>query len=247
MTLANSERQKFPATLRTVFAVQLTLLLLLLPSYCLSAQSAPAQCTPAPPQQSDAGKKKDHPQKQSAPAPAKPRKVITNDDPEFQHSVRPRALGEITPHSGREFLFGCDLDCERQAKEILQYGPDQEADWQMQLVSAHRDLSKDQAWRETLWRLIQVDYTACSFQEQQAHDLQPSGNDFNSRMQRAQREQYFKSWAESLRMDLDSASRSVNGRIQEVNALFPVRAAMMQVQASRIGNLSCGEIRQLFQ
>jgi hypothetical protein len=249
MIPAKSERQEFRGLRRIAFAFEATFVVLLLASYSLSAQtpqtpqSPPAQSTQTPAQQSEPDKKKDPAQKQTAPAPTKPHRVITNDDPEFQHHLRPdTSKGEITPHSGIAFLLGCDQDCEHQAKEILQYGPDEEAEWQMQLVSARRDLAKDNQWRELLGQSIQQTQSACNLEDQESRYLAPTGDDYHSRVERARQEQYFASMGQALRQAHDATEGRIENRISEVNALFPVRGAMMQVQAGRIANLDCEDL-----
>jgi hypothetical protein len=208
------------------------------------SSSAPPNPAPAPSSSQPVSPKKSPEKKPSATTPAKPPKVITNDAPEFQHSIRTHSSGEIAPHSGRTYLLSCDLDCERQAKDLLAYGPDQEADWQMQLVSARAALARDGAWREKLWHVIQQSDLYCNFLNQQSHLILPTSSDFNSRVERARQQQSSQEMERSLQQSLGAAVGQARGHIQELSDLFPVRAAMMQVQLSRLENLSCGELQQ---
>jgi hypothetical protein len=233
----------FTGTRRPLFAL-LGILSISLTS--VSGAVAQSSSTPSNSSSSQPGSsmKNDPAQKSPSPPPAKSHKVITNDDPEFQHTIRPRSSGDNTPQRGRNFLLSCDLDCERQAKDLLAYGPDREADWQMQVVGARSALAKDDAWRGMLWHVIQQSELYCNFLNQQSHLLAPTGTDFNSRVERARQEQSSREMAHSLQQSLDAALGVARGHIQELSDLFPVRAAMMQVQLSRIGDLTCEELRQ---
>jgi hypothetical protein len=236
-----------PAICRLPRAVLAICLIIPLSASVVFAQSssAPPATVPAASSSQPASPKKPDPDKKpSAASPATSRKVITNDDPEFKHSVLPHSAGEIAPNSGHNFLLSCDLDCERQAKELLQYGPEQEADWQMQVVSARSALAKDDAWREMLWHVIQQSELYCNFLNQQSHVILPTGTDFNSRVERARQQQSSRDMENGLRQSLGAALGLARGHIQELNDLFPVRAAMMQVQLSHLENLSCDELQQ---
>jgi len=113
----------------------------------------------------------------------------------------------------------------------------------MQLVSARAALAKDDAWREKLWQVIQQSELYCNFLNQQSHVILPTGTDFNSRVERARQRQSTRDMERGLQQSLDAAVGQARGHIQELNDLFPVRSAMMQVQLSRLENLSCDELQ----
>jgi hypothetical protein len=58
-------------------------------------------------------------------------------------------------------------------------------------------------------------------------------------MQRARNQQYFENMDRTLQQGLESLANRCQNRIGEVQALSPVRAAMMSVQLSRIAERNC--------
>ncbi len=136
-------------------------------------------------------------------------------------------------------LLRCDAPCEQKAREKLGYDSDREAEWQMQIVSARASLVADDEWRQLLSQTIQQTQTYCNFLAQQSQQVSPSGNSFNAQVQRARNDKYFQDMDRTLRQSLQSLANQRNTRIQDVNALAPVRAAMMNVQASRILDREC--------
>jgi hypothetical protein len=205
-----------------------------------SAQSADAPAIPPSSEQS-APASDATPQKVSAATPkpnplAKPKKVITNDDLEPRSGNGPSRK----PGDGDSGSFlACEGACEQQAREELGFDADREADWQMQVVSARRELSADTEWRQMLLQAIQQTNTYCNFLAQQSQKVSPSNNSYNARTQRAQSEQYFQNMNRTLQQNLQSLANRMSAHTNEVGVLSPVRAAMMYVQGNRILHREC--------
>jgi hypothetical protein len=202
----------------------------------LSAQSSPAT---AP---SEASAQKDSPATAN-PAP-KPKKVITNEDLERHTAANgPTRPTEKTVANDSMSLLKCDAACEQEARERSGYDSDREAEWRMQIVNARSDLAADSEWREILWQAIQQTQMYCRLLAQESQKVAPSGNSYNARAQRAQAAQYFENMERTLRRTLESLTGRMNSKIQAVNQLSPVRAALMNVQGSRIFERECDSPR----
>jgi hypothetical protein len=169
-------------------------------------------------------------------APAKPKHVITNEDLE-PHSANDAKDGKFIPGEGS--LLTCDASCEQAARNELGYDSDNEAEWRVQIVRARRDLLDDTAWRGLLSQAVQQTNYYCNFLLQESQQTAPSGNDYNSRAQRARNANYFENMGRTLRQGVESLTNRMQEHIQEVRVLSPVRAAMMAAQATRILDRTC--------
>ncbi|HET6931916.1 MAG TPA: hypothetical protein VFI45_16440, partial [Candidatus Acidoferrum sp.] len=74
---------------------------------------------------------------------------------------------------------------------------------------------------------------------QQMQQTAPSGNDYNSRVQRARNNDYFENMGRTLRQGIETTMNRMEQHTNEVQVLSPVRAAMMSAQAARILNRTC--------
>ena len=190
------------------------------------ANQAPAVASPAPATGVS----------QKPAAPAKPKHVITNEDLE-PHSANGAKDGQFIPGEGS--LLTCDASCEQAARNELGYDSDNEAEWRVQIVRARRDLIEDTAWRGLLSQTVQQTNYYCNFLLQQSQQTAPSGNDYNSRAQRARNANYFENMGRTLRQGLESLMNRMQEHIREVRVLSPARAAMMTAQATRILDRTC--------
>ncbi|HWN74995.1 MAG TPA: hypothetical protein VNO13_04575 [Candidatus Udaeobacter sp.] len=190
------------------------------------ANPAPVAASPAP----AAGAS------QKSASPAKPKHVITNEDLE-PHSANDVKDGKFIPGEGS--LLTCDSSCEQAARNELDYDSDNEAEWRVQIVRARRDLLEDTAWRGLLSQAVQQTNYYCNFLLQESQQTAPSGNDYNSRAQRARNANYFENMGRTLRQGLESLTNRMQEHIQEVRVLSPARAAMMTAQATRILDRTC--------
>lgn len=169
-------------------------------------------------------------------APAKPKRIITNEDLEPRSNANAKD-GKFLP--GESSLLICDASCEQAARNELGYDSDNEAEWRVQIVRARRDLIEDTAWRGLLSQAVQQTNYYCNFLLQESQQTAPSGNDYNSRAQRARNANYFESMGRTLRQGLESLTNRMQQHIQEVRVLSPARAAMMTAQTTRILNRAC--------
>ena len=223
----------FRPAARILFRMSASTLLLLSSAFRLSAQS------PTTPAQAPTADPKDSAPKPST--PAKPKKVITNEDLEARRPAAgppPAAVGK-TAVTDSNSLMKCDASCEQEAREEAGYDEDREADWRMQIVSARNELAADTAWRELLWQAIQQTTSYCNLLAQESQKVSPSSKTWDAGVQRARAEQYYESMEHSLQQNLQSVAGRMNSKIQSVSELSPVRAALMSVQASRILGREC--------
>jgi hypothetical protein len=216
-------------------AVSLTVLLASL-AFALPAQSSSPDAQSAPAAQKDFSPKPN-------PSP-KPKKVITNEDLEAHTASNGQShpTGKIVAGDFSSPLK-CEATCEQEARERSGYDSDREAEWRMQIVNARSDLAADTEWREILSQAIQQTQMYCRLLTQESQKVSPSGNSYNARVQRAQAEQYFQNMDRTLRQTLESLTSRMNARIQAVSQLSPVRAALMNVQGSRIFYRGCDSPR----
>lgn len=190
------------------------------------ANPAPAAAAPAPATGAS----------QKPAATAKPKHVITNEDLE-PHSANNAKDDKFIPGEGA--LLTCDASCEQAARSELGYESYNDAEWRVQIVPARRDLVEDTAWRSLLSQAIQQSNYYCNFLLQASQQTAPSGQDYNSRTQRARNSNYFENMDRTLRQGLSATTNRMQERMQEVQVLSPVRAAMMSAQATRILDRTC--------
>jgi hypothetical protein len=213
-------------------------------AYCQSSSSPAASPAPAtsPPPSTTAAPTSNSQAPLANPAstpaaPPKPKHVITNEDLEPKSSPASDKGKLVTTDNSP--LLNCEHACEQEARQQLGYGPDQEAEWQLQIVQARRDLVADKDWRGQLGQSIQQLNTYCEFMIEGSQQVSPSGNDYHSRVARAKADNYFENMDRVLRQNLDATFNRLQNRVQEVAVLSPVRAALMYVQASRIIDRPC--------
>jgi hypothetical protein len=192
-----------------------------------SQQSAPSAAQPAPKDSSS-----------KAVTRPRPKKVLTNDDLDT-HSNGGLSSGNRIITGDSSSLLTCESVCEQQARAQVGYYSDREGEWQMQVANARRELVADTEWRSLLSQTIQQTRTYCSFLEQQSRKTAPSNNSYDAQVQRARNQQYFENMDRTLQQGLESLANHSQNRIQEVQALSPVRASMMTVQLSRIAERNC--------
>ena len=191
--------------------------------------STPATTTPAP-QTPDS--------ETPAKPPAKPKHVITNDDlPSNSPSGATAKDGKIMPGPSR--LVDCDASCEHAARNYLGYDSDNEGLWRSQIDKARADLLADNEWRGLLNQAIAQTNYYCNFLAQQSQKTAPSSNDYRAQVQRSRNSEYFEYTQRNLQASIEGTMNRMQQRIQEVQVLSPVRAAMMYVQADRIFERDC--------
>ncbi len=217
-----------------------------------SIQFAAAQsnANPSPPAQAPAEKQSDKSANTPASKPgdahaapeqaAKKPKVITNDD---LNADRARhndgfAGGRIDTHA----IPGtgvCDDECAEQARQMTEFGPGRDGEWQFALTAARRNLARDTAWPGAYATLARAVKTYCTFQEQLETTAVPSGNDYGARVERARHDKYAEDMGRVLGQTVNNANAQIDRMAQEADTISePARGAIMRVLAQRV-NESC--------
>ena len=236
--MAHDARSRLRANIRlaaVIFATAILIAVLPRASRAGQASTQQASTSPQSPKQAD-----------SAPAtsqsqPPKPHKVITNDDIAADHA---RALGKgagggkagpQVPESS-----ACDAGCAAEARDMSGYGPEHEGEWQFLLAAARRNLAADKQWAAAQRELANAVQNLCTFEYQQQVAVPPSGSDWQSLVDRAQRQKEVENMTRMLNQNLSNANARMGRLIQQADEAEPVRGAIMQVLASRI-NDSCAD------
>jgi hypothetical protein len=168
-------------------------------------------------------------------SPSKPKRVITNEDLEPRTGGQSHKFADGDSHS----WLNCEASCEQQAREEAGYDAEHEAEWQMQVVNARRELTADSEWHRMLQEAIQQSNTYCNFLSQQSQKMSPSGNSYSALVQRAKADEYFRNMDNVLRQKLQTLANEMTRHTNESGALSPVRGAMMYVQGNRILRRTC--------
>lgn len=200
------------------------------------AAPAAAPATPAAPTAKPAAP--------SEPQSAKPkaRHVFTDDDVPAL-----RAQGGIANDDGpgSKMIYGavgpCDANCEELIKQRLDVSEEEEGQWKLQLTAARRQLGEDRQWRELYWKGQQTMNFVCNLRRQEELVLLPTGNDFQSRLERAKQLKSFQEQEDSSRRQLQNNVAGIEHYAQQYYAREPVRAMMMAVIAEKLLN-DCPEV-----
>jgi hypothetical protein len=170
--------------------------------------------------------------------PCRHRKVITNDDIDAAHARESKLAGE----NGSGQVYGaiiCDAECAEEVRQAMGYGPEQEGEWQMRLMTARRNLAADGEWRSSQRTLEEAVKTYCTFQYQQGLAVLPTGNTWNEGVERAQQAQYVESMNRVLGERVQGANAELYRLANSVRATEPVRATIITVLSSRVFTNSC--------
>lgn len=221
-------------------------ILIFLAPFSTAAQSGPsggnAPAAPADTPKSS-GEKQTPPAENFAPAkPAKPRKVITNEDIDAAHARDASKIGKDGKFAAP--IFGsalCNDECAQTAHDELGFQPEQEGEWQMQLAAARRALAADSAWLRAYGNASQKEKMYCDFVTQEQNTILPEGNDYWARVDRAKHQQYAENMGRTLSQGVQGAANQINQLIEGVRPVDPVRASIMGVISYQIFN-SCPAI-----
>jgi hypothetical protein len=210
-----------------------------------SAQSPAGGSNPPPPQASanpgadrsaDDDKKTENGGRSTTQA-KKPR-VITNDDINADRARHHDGLGGADRAQPTEGTGICDEECADEARQMTEFGPDQDGEWRFALTAARRNLAQDAAWPGAYVTLARAVKTYCTFQQQLQRTAVPSGNDYMSQVERAKREKYAEDMGRVLGQSVSSANAQIDRMAQQADASEPARAAIMRVLAQHL-NDSC--------
>ena len=165
----------------------------------------------------------------------KKRKVFTDDD---VPALRAKGGLANDDGAGSAPIYGstgvCDADCEQKIKEIVGIAPEQEGEWKLQITAARREVGEDRQWRELYWKGQQTMHNFCSLQTQMENVPEPSGNDYQSRLERARQQKQFEDANRSVNQQLQNVLAEINQYIRPFIHSEPVRAAFMGVTAAHL-------------
>jgi hypothetical protein len=169
--------------------------------------------------------------------PARPQKVITTEDIEAGRALaagKTAGAGKAAPLVPE--TSACDAECAAEARQITGFAPDREGEWQFLLASARRNLQADKQWAAAQRDLASAVQNLCTFEYQQQVAVPPSGSDWQSRVDRAQRDKTVENMTRMLNQKVSNANARMNRLIQQAGEAEPVRGAIMSVLASRVNN-----------
>jgi hypothetical protein len=197
-----------------------------------TAQNAAAHASPPPAAASSTSASVQ--ENSNAAKPPKKRKVFTDDDLAALH-----AKGGIADDgAGSVMIYGtlgaCDLECEQEVKNEMQVTPEQEGEWKLQMTAARREIGEDRQWRELYGKGQQVLKWVCTLHDQEINVPLPSGNDYQSRLERARQQKMFEEQELASERQMQNLQFGMSQYIQQISASEPVRAVMMDVIARRL-------------
>ncbi len=206
------------------------------PAAMPASAAAPIAVPPATPAKQAASQ-----ENSSAPKAPKKRKVFTDDD---VSALRAKSHLANDEDGGSATIYGamgaCDADCEAEVKEKLGITPDQEGEWKLQLTAARREIGEDHAWAALYAKGQQTMHTVCALRTQIANAVVPSGNDYQSQLERAKVQKMFEDEEVTMGQQMTNAIAAMNQHITGFTASEPVRATMMAAIGERLFN-DCGD------
>jgi hypothetical protein len=207
----------------------------------VAAQSAATGANP-PPAQSTISSDPDKPTSQVPakpaeptvpPTPAKKARFVTTEDFKSGRYSGPGGRGKDIPGVGE-----CDDACAEEARELADFGPDQDGDWAFALTTARRNLAQDPAWPAAIATLAQAVKVYCTYQHELQATAVPSGNDYRSRAERARVQNGASDTDRALNQNVINANARIDQMADRIEDDEPARAAIMRVLARRV-NDSC--------
>jgi len=167
----------------------------------------------------------------------KKHKVFTDDD---VFALRAKGGLANDDDAGSAMIYGaigaCDSECEQEIKEKLDITPEQEGEWKLQLTAARREIGEDRAWRELYTKGQQTMRTVCALRVQIQNAAVPSGNDYQSQLERAKQQKMFEGEATAMGQQMSNSIAAMNQHIVQFSAREPVRATMMAAIGERLFN-----------
>jgi hypothetical protein len=165
----------------------------------------------------------------------KKRKVFTDDD---VPALRSKGGLANDDDAGSKMIYGstgvCDAGCEQEIKEKVGITPEQEGEWKLQITAARREVGEDQRWRELYWKGQQTMRSVCGLRAQEENAAVPSGDDYQSRLERAKQQKMFEDEERAVGQQVQNVLASMNQYVQQFSTREPVRAAFMGVTAEHL-------------
>jgi hypothetical protein len=198
----------------------------------IPASAAPVAAPPATPAKQPAAQ-----ENANATKTAKKHKVFTDDD---VFALRAKGGLANDDDAGSAMIYGaigaCDANCEQEIKEKLEITPEQEGEWKLQLTAARREIGEDRVWRDIYAKGQQIMHNVCNLRVQIQNTAVPSGNDYQSRLERAKQQKMFEDEATAMGQQMSNSIAAMNQHIVQFSAREPVRAAMMAAIGERVFN-----------
>ena len=196
-----------------------------------AAQNAAA---PAPPAAAASTSSNAAQENSTTAKPPKKRKVITDDDLAALHAKGGIANDDAASPKIYGTLGACDLECEQEVKDEMQVTPEQEGEWKLQMTAARREIGEDRQWRELYGKGQQVVKWVCMLRDQEMNVPLPSGNDYQSRLERARQQKMFEEQELASEQQMQNVQFGMSQYIQQISSSEPVRSVMMDVIARRL-------------
>lgn len=171
----------------------------------------------------------------------KKHKVFTDDE---VYALRYKGGLANDDDTGSAMIYGsmgaCDTDCEQEVKEKLGVTAAQEGEWKLQMTAARREIGEDHRWRELYGRGQQTMKNVCGLRAQIQNAPVPSGDDYQSRLERARQQKMFEDEETAMGQSMENIIAAVNQHLEQFSSREPARAVMMAVIAERLFD-SCPE------
>jgi hypothetical protein len=200
------------------------------PAAMPASAAAPIAVPPATPAKQAASQ-----DNSTAPKAPKKHKVFTDDD---VSALRAKSHLANDEDGGAATIYGatgaCDADCEAEVKEKLGITPEQEGEWKLQLTAARREIGEDHAWATLYAKGQQTMRNVCTLRTQIANAAVPSGNDYQSQLERAKQQKMFDDEAAAMGQQMENSIAAMNQHITPFSASEPVRATMMAAIGERL-------------
>ncbi len=193
---------------------------------------APAPCTANCPQ-TPAKPATDTPDSPAKP-PAKPHKVLTNDDID----ARPH---DITIAGSRDILQQlntCDRTCFDQVAQRAGANGGYSARWKLALLDAIEAVKADAAWQGNLGEILGVQGLACETQVRKTEDLRKYADSRNITPSELAVERQYEPKFREIRARLNAALDRANAHIAKVSS-DNLQAQFMHMQVDKLVHATC--------
>ena len=198
---------------------------------------APAPCTAncpqAPAKPVSANPDATNPNAQGKP-PAKPHKVITNED----FDARPR---DVTVEGGRDLLQTlntCDRTCFDQVAQRASISGGYSARWKLALLDVVDTVKADGTWQGLLGQILGVQASACELQVKKTQDLQRFSDPRTVTHSELAIEREYEPKFREIQSRLNAALDRANAHIAKSSDSV-LQASYMHLQAEKLVHATC--------
>jgi hypothetical protein len=166
--------------------------------------------------------------------PAKPHKVVTNDDID----ARPH---DVTIQGGRDILQQlntCDRTCFDQVAQRGGVSGGYSARWKLALLEAVETVKADSTWQENLGEILGVQGQACETQVRKTEDLRRYADSRNITPSELAVERQYEPKFREIHNRLNAALDRANAHIAKISP-GPVQAQYMHLQVDKLVKATC--------